>query len=65
LTSRSSSSSATITSGAGTDSVTWSWNWGTDSLLPGENFLSKLNKGLVSQAQVFSKPALSAVEVNP
>ena len=30
---------ATITSGAGTDSVMWTYNWGTDSLIPGENFV--------------------------
>jgi hypothetical protein len=30
---------AAITSGAGTDSVSWSFNWGTDSLLPGENYV--------------------------
>jgi hypothetical protein len=30
---------ATVTSGAGTDSITWTYNWGTDSLIPGENFV--------------------------
>ena len=30
---------ATVTSGAGTDSITWTYSWGTDSLLPGENFV--------------------------
>jgi YVTN family beta-propeller protein len=28
-----------ITSGNGTDSLRWNWSWGTDSLMPGENYL--------------------------
>ena len=30
---------AAVTSGAGTVSITWTYNWGTDSLIPGENFI--------------------------
>jgi YVTN family beta-propeller protein len=32
-------SAASIAGGAGTDSVEWNWAWGTDSLLPGENYV--------------------------
>jgi len=32
-------SSPSITSGAGSDSASWSLAWGTDTLLPGENFI--------------------------
>jgi DNA-binding beta-propeller fold protein YncE len=33
-------SAGTIIGNASTSSVSWNWNWGTDSLLPGLNYLS-------------------------
>jgi YVTN family beta-propeller protein len=30
---------AYVTGGGGTDSISWTYNWGTDSLIPGENFV--------------------------